>query len=58
MIVKHSVVKNKIKKTIKLAQETEETVDDVSLNLDEFFNQVKKIGIDYFSQKKAEEDQK
>ena len=58
MIVKHSAVKNKIKKTIKLAQETEETVDDVSLNLDEFFNQVKKIGIDYFSQKKAEEDQK
>ena len=58
MIVKHSAVKNKIKKTIKLAQETEETVDDVSLNFDEFFNQVKKIGIDYFSQKKAEEDQK
>ena len=58
MIVKHSAVKNKIKKTIKLAQETEETVDDVSLNLDEFFNQVKKIGIDYFSQKKAEEDEK
>ena len=58
MIVKHSAVKNKIKKTIKLAQETEETVDDVSLNFDEFFNQVKKIGIDYFSHKKAEEDQK
>ena len=58
MIVKHSAVKNKIKKTIKLAQETEETVDDVSLNFDEFFNQVKNIGIDYFSQKKAEEDQK
>ena len=58
MIVKHSAIKNKIEKTIKLAQETEETVDDVSLNLDEFFNQVKKIGIDYFSQKKAEEDQK
>ena len=58
MIVKHSAVKNKIKKTIKLAQETEETVDDISLNLDEFFNQVKKIGIDYFSQKKTEEDQK
>ena len=32
MIVKHSAIKNKIKKTIKLAQETEETVDDVSLN--------------------------
>ena len=58
MIVKHSAIKNKIEKTIKLAQETEETVDDVSLNFDEFFNQVKKIGIDYFSQKKAEEDQK
>ena len=58
MIVKHSAVKNKIKKTIKLAQETEETVDDVSLNYDELFNQMKNIGIDYFSQKKAEEDEK
>ena len=58
MIVKHSAVKNKIKKTIKLAQETEETVDDVSLNFDELFNQMKNIGIDYFSQKKAEEDEK
>ena len=58
MIVKHSAIKNKIEKTIKLAQETEETVDDVSLNYDELFNQMKNIGIDYFSQKKAEEDEK
>ena len=58
MIVKHSAVKNKIEKTIKLAQEAAETSDDVSLNFDELFNQIKNIGIDYFSQKKAEEDQK
>ncbi len=58
MIVKHSAVKNKIEKTIKLAQEAAETSDDVSLNFDELFNQMKNIGIDYFSQKKAEEDEK
>ena len=58
MIVKHSAVKNKIEKTIKLAQEAAETSDDVSLNFDELFNQIKNIGIDYFSQKKAEEDEK
>ena len=48
MIVKHSAVKNKIEKTIKLAQEAAETSDDVSLNFDELFNQIKNIGIDYF----------
>ena len=58
MIVKHSAVKNKIEKTIKLAQEAAETSDNVSLNFDELFNQMKNIGIDYFSQKKAEEDEK
>ena len=58
MIVKHSAVKNKIEKTIKLAQEAAETSDDVSLNFDELFNQIKNIGIDYFSQKKVEEDEK
>ena len=58
MIVKQTAVKNKIEKTIKLAQEAADTSDDVSSNFDEFFNQIKNIGIDYFSKKKAEEDQK
>ena len=58
MIVKQSAVKNKIEKTIKLAQEAADTTDDVSSNFDEFFNQIKNIGIDYFSKKKTEEDEK
>ena len=58
MIVKHSAVKNKIEKTIKSAQEASTATDEMSINFDDFFNQIKGIGIDYFSQKKAEEDQK
>ena len=58
MIVKHSAVKNKIEKTIKLAQEASTATDEMSINFDDLFNQIKGIGIDYFSQKKAEEDQK
>jgi len=58
MIVKHSAVKNKIEKTIKSAQEAFDATDEVSVNIDQFFSQIKVIGNDYFSKKKAEEDEK
>ena len=58
MIVKHSAVKNKIEKTIKSAQEAFDATDEVSLNIDQFFSQIKVIGNDYFSKKKKEEDGK
>ena len=58
MIVKHSAVKNKIEKTIKSAQEAFDATDEVSINIDQFFSQIKVIGNDYFSKKKAEEDEK
>ena len=53
MIVKHSAVKNKIEKTIKSAQEAFDATDEVSVNIDQFFSQIKVIGNDYFSKKKA-----
>ena len=58
MIVKHSAVKSKIEKTIKSAQEAFEASDEVSVNIDQFFSQIKVIGNDYYLKKKKEEDEK
>ena len=58
MIVKHSATKSKIEKSIKSAQEALDITDEVSVNIDQFFSQIKVIGNDYFSKKKKEEDGK
>ena len=58
MIVKHSAAKSKIEKSIKSAQEALDITDEVSVNIDQFFSQIKVIGNDYFSKKKKEEDEK
>ena len=44
MIVKHSATKSKIEKSIKSAQEALDITDEVSLNIDQFFSQIKVIG--------------
>ena len=59
IIVKRSTAKKKIKKAKNMLNEAEEAVDEEGLNFDELFNKIKKqIGIDYFSKKKKEEDEK
>ena len=45
--------------SINMLNEAEEAIDEEGLNFDEIFNKIKKqIGIDYFSKKKKEEDEK
>ena len=42
-----------------MLNEAEEAIDEEGLNFDELFNKIKRqIGIDYFSKKKKEEDEK
>ena len=59
IIVKRSTAKKRIKKAKNMLNEAEEAIDEEGLNFDELFNKIKKqIGIDYFSKKKKEEDEK
>ena len=59
IIVKRSTAKKRIKKAKNMLNEAEEAIDEEGLNFDEIFNKIKKqIGIDYFSKKKKEEDEK
>ena len=58
MINKQSSAKKNIIKSQKNLEEALVDIDSISINFDELFGEIKNIGIDYFSQKKAEEDEK
>ena len=58
LINKQSSAKKNIIKSQKNLEEALEDIDSISINFDELFGEVKNIGIDYFSKKKAEEDEK
>ena len=58
LINKQSSAKKNIVKSQKNLEEALEDIDSISINFDELFGEIKNIGIDYFSKKKAEEDEK
>ena len=57
-INKQSSAKKNIIKSQKNLEEVLVDIDSISINFDELFGEIKNIGIDYFSKKKAEEDKK
>ena len=58
LINKQSSAKKNIIKSQKNLEEALVDIDSISINFDELFGEIKNIGIDYFSKKKAEEDEK